>query len=50
MLSQINKVSDAKWKDLGGEYWKINFMIELINDIHKITHCGPGIEEASNIL
>ncbi len=50
MLTQMNKIYVEKFKDLGNDQWKINFMNELIDVVHQTSESGLSPKEAKDIL
>ncbi len=46
MLTQMNTIYVEKSKDLGNDQWKINFMNELIDDVHQTAESGLSPKEA----
>ncbi len=49
-LTQMNKIYVEKSKDLGNDQWKINFMNEHIDTVHKIAERGLSPKESKDIL
>ncbi len=45
----MNKIYFAKSKDHVDDQWKIGFMNELIDVVHKTAECGLNPEEAKNL-
>ncbi len=50
MFAQMNKAFGVNTKDLCDEQWKINFMNELIDAIHKTADFRLCPEEAKDML
>ncbi len=47
MLTQMNKIYVETSKNLGSDQWKINFMNELIDIVHKTAECGLSLKRLS---
>ncbi len=45
-----HKIYVGKTKDLCDDKWKINFMNELVDVVHKTAECGLGPDQANDIL
>ncbi len=50
ILTQMNKLSVAKSKDLDNDQWKINFMNELIDVVHQTVESGSSPKEDNDII
>ncbi len=47
MLTQMNRIYVETSKNLGSDQWKINFMNELIDIVHKTAECGLSLKRLS---
>ncbi len=50
ILTQMNTIYMTKWKDLGDNLWKINFVNELIDVVHQTAESRLTPEEVKDIL